>query len=152
MNNHAEKAKELFEQGYNCAQAVFAAFSDVTGLDMETSLKLSSSFGGGLGRLREVCGAVSGMAMAAGMLYGNTQPNNDAAKAAHYQLIQDLAGRFRAKHETIICRELLHLDGAGNPIPDPRTKQYYETRPCAGLVYDAAQILDEYIQGEETKK
>ncbi len=146
MTDHAAYAKELFVQGYNCAQAVFAAFLDETGLDMETALKLSSSFGGGIGRLREVCGAVSGMAMAAGMLYGVTDPKDKDAKAAHYQLVQELVNKFKDENDSIICRDLIGIDADGNPVPDARSKEYYETRPCVGLVESAARILEEFIR------
>ncbi len=147
--DHAAYAKDLFEQGYNCAQAVFAAFADETGMDQETALKLSSSFGGGIGRLREVCGAVSGMAMAAGMLYGNTDPKDKDAKAAHYQLVQELVNTFKADNDSIICRDLIGIDADGSPIPNARTKEYYESRPCSGLVESAARILDDFIRGRK---
>lgn len=143
---HAEKAKELFESGCNCAQAVFLAFSDLTGLERETSLKLSSSFGGGMGRMREVCGALSGMFMAAGVLYGTTDASTGEEKAAHYARIRELAAAFREQHGSILCRELLGIAPDGNPAPSPRTKQYYEVRPCAGFCYDAAKILEDYIK------
>ncbi len=148
MKTHAQRARELFEQGYNCAQAVFAAFCDETGMDMETALKISAPFGGGIGRLREVCGAVSGMAMAAGMKYGYTDPQDMDTKMAHYSLIQSLANAFKEANGSFICRELLNLDGAGNPIPEARTPQYYQARPCADLVERAAGILEEYMQSK----
>ena len=109
-NKYSKKAGELFREGYNCAQSVFCAFADDLGLDFETALKLSSSFGGGMGRLREVCGAVSAMFMIAGLKYGYTTPNNDNIKAEHYTRIQKLAEEFKKRNKTIICRELLGLD------------------------------------------
>ena len=142
---HPELAKHFFENGHNCAQAVFLAFSDLTGVERESALRLSSSFGGGMGRLREVCGAVSGMFMAAGLLYGTTDAATQEEKAAHYARIQVLAAAFREKHGTILCRELLGIDADGNPTPDARTPKYYKNRPCSQLCYDAAQILDDYI-------
>ncbi len=142
---HPELAKHLFENGYNCAQAVFLAFSDLTGLDKDTALKLSSSFGGGMGRLREVCGAVSGMFMAAGLLYGTADTASQELKAAHYARIQALAATFREKNGSIVCRELLGIDRDGNPIPEARTPEYYKKRPCGQLCYDAAEVLDAYI-------
>lgn len=145
MGRHSAKARELFEGGYNCAQSVFAAFCDETGLDMETALKLSSSFGGGIGRLREVCGAVSGMLMAAGMKYGYAGAQDDDAKAEHYQRVQALAYRFKDIRGSYICRELLGLDGPDDPRPSPRTQDYYKTRICGDCVACAAEILDEYI-------
>lgn len=151
MSEHADQARELFEQGYNCAQSTFAAFCDVTGLDFETALRLSSSFGGGMGRLREVCGAVSGILMASGMLYGYANPDDDRAKEAHYRLVQNLALRFKAEHGSLLCRDLLGLaDEHDSPTPEKRTDAYYQARPCAKLVAKASEILDEFINKEET--
>lgn len=145
MNSHSQKAKELFKEGYNCAQSVFCTFADDLGMDFETALKLSSSFGGGMGRLREVCGAVSAMFMIAGLKYGYTSPNNKEIKTEHYKRIQEIAQKFKDKHETIICRELLGVDADDNPIPSDRTKEYYESRPCEQIIGDAAEIISEYI-------
>ena len=145
-NKYSKKTGELFREGYNCAQSVFCAFSDELGFDFETALKLSSSFGGGMGRLREVCGAVSAMFMIAGLKYGYTTPNNDEIKGEHYSRIQELAARFKEKHGTIICRELLGLDvKQDNPIPSKRTEQYYKDRPCEDIIRDASEIIAEYI-------
>jgi len=153
MSRHSELAKELFKKGYNCSQAVFAAFCDETGLDMDTALKLSSSFGGGMGRLREVCGAVSGMFMVVGMKYGYTDPDDKIAKAEHYKLIQQLAKSFEDENGSIICRELLGLSiKADSPVPEDRTDSYYKKRPCAELVGQAAMIVDEYIQNKKMEE
>lgn len=153
MSGKAEQAMELFKQGYNCAQSVFAAFCGDLGMDFEIALKLSSSFGGGMGRLREVCGAVSGMFAIAGMKYGYTDPKDSKAKAAHYKLIQELAARFRAENHSIICRELLGLDaGPDSPVPELRTDKYYERRPCAELVGCAARLMEELISKTETEE
>lgn len=147
MTNYAEKAKALFHEGYNCAQAVVLAFSDLTGLDERTAVMLSSSFGGGIGRMREVCGAVSGMCMVAGLLYGYDDPKAQTEKASHYARIQQLAADFRNENGSIICRELLGLGGGASvPIPEQRTDAYYKKRPCAELVAMAAGILEAYIQ------
>lgn len=144
---------ELFHQGYNCSQSVFAAFSKELGLDFETALKLSSSFGGGMGRLREVCGAVTGMFLAVGLKYGYTDPEDGEAKAEHYRLIQDLARRFEKQNGSIICRELLGLDVKHDiPIPEKRTEQYYQRRPCAELVGNAARMLDEIFASERVEE
>jgi C_GCAxxG_C_C family probable redox protein len=144
--NHADKAAELFASGYNCAQSVFAAFSDVTGIDTETSLKLASSFGAGMGRMREVCGACSGIFMAAGIIYGYSSPDDNKAKAAHYALIQSLADSFKDVYGTIICRELLkNIKTDSSPIPEERTERYYKVRPCIRFVITAAEILDKFI-------
>lgn len=147
VENHAEKACRLFMEGRNCAQAVFAAFSDITGIDEELSLRLSSSFGGGMGRMREVCGAVSGMFMVAGVLYGYSSADDDAEKAEHYHRIQLLAEKFKEKYNTINCGELLkNLKVNTNPVPEKRTEEYYKARPCIRFVEAAAEILDEYIE------
>lgn len=144
--NHSQAACKLFTEGCNCSQAVFAAFCDVTGMDYETSLKLSSSFGGGMGRMREVCGACSGMFMVAGLLYGYSSMDDDISKADHYKRIQLLAEQFKAEHGTIICRELLkRLSVTSAPTPDKRTEEYYKVRPCVKFVRTAAEILDRYI-------
>lgn len=140
---HSTYAAELFVNGYNCAQAVAVAFSDVTGLDAKTSAKLISSFGGGMGRMREVCGAVSGMLFVAGALYGYDTPD-DTAKKAHYARVQALAGKFREQAGSIVCRELLQ-NPPSDPNPTPRTAEFYKVRPCARFVVLAAQILDQYI-------
>ena len=142
---HGMKAAELFLSGSNCAQAVAVAFCDVTGLEPEFAAKLSCSFGGGMGRLREVCGAVSGMLMVAGLLYGYEDPGEeDVNKKAHYQLVQELAGKFREQVGSIVCREILD-NPPSDPNPTPRTAEFYKKRPCARMVILAAEILDEYI-------
>lgn len=143
MGIYAEKACKNFKDGYNCAQSVLLAFSDIVGMDKETSLKLSSSFGGGMGRLREVCGAVSSMFMVAGILKGYTTPNNDEIKKAHYALIQELAKEFESKCGSIICRDLLGLpEGADSPTPSKRTEQYYKERPCENCIKIASEIIE----------
>lgn len=145
VDNKASIAEELFLEGYNCSQSVVAAFSDELGLDRETALKLASSFGGGMGRLREVCGAVSGMFLIAGLKDGYSNPKDSSAKAEHYQLIQKLAQEFKEENGSIICRELLGLpNGSDSPIPEARTPGYYQKRPCVELVKSAAKILQEY--------
>ncbi len=142
--SHAERAAELFKAGYNCSQAVVVAFCDVTGLDEKTALMLSSSFGGGMGRLREVCGAVSGMFMVAGQLYGYSSPTDNEAKKEHYALIQSMAAKFREANGSIICRELLGFDSDG-ATPTKRTDEFYKKRPCVQLVKMCADIMDEII-------
>lgn len=143
--NHEFQAADLFLGGYNCAQAIAVAFCDVTGLDKDFSAKMASSFGGGMGRMREVCGAVSGMLMVAGLLYGYDSPGDDTAKKAHYALVQELAGQFREEVGSIVCREILK-NPPSDPNPSPRTAEYYKTRPCARMVMLAARILDRYIE------
>ena len=144
--NHIEKACRSFAEGRNCSQAVVAAFNDLTGLSDDLSPRLSSSFGGGMGRMREVCGAVSGMFMVIGMLYGYTDKDNDEKKAEHYKRIQQLAKEFTAVHGTINCGELLkELNVNKNHVPEKRTEQYYKTRPCVRFVETAAEIIERYI-------
>lgn len=146
MSAKSEKAKELFMQGYNCSQAVVGAFCEDLGLDFETAMKLSSSFGGGMGRLREVCGAVSGAFMVAGLKYGYADPRDKTAKTEHYKLIQDMAAKFKEENGSIICRELLEVgDEKETHVPEDRTKEYYKKRPCAQLVETAAKIAEEML-------
>ena len=144
MMTHSEKAAELFVQGYNCAQAVAVAFCDVTGLEPDFTAKISSGFGGGMGRLREVCGAVSGMFMVLSHLYGYDDPNADAEKKQLYARVQALGNKFRDINGSIICRELLD-NPPTDPNPSPRTARYYAQRPCVRMVMTAADLLDEFI-------
>ena len=144
--DHSYKAGELFLTGANCSQAVVLAFEDLTGLDRDTALKISSAFGGGMGRMREVCGAVSGMFMVLGLLYGYTEPGEgDCNKKALYKDVQALAEQFRQEVGSIICREILK-NPAADPNPTPRTAEFYKVRPCARMVMTAARILDRYIE------
>lgn len=144
--DHAEKACQLFKEGMNCSQAVFVAFSDVTGMDEALAMRLSSSFGGGMGRMREVCGTCSAMFMTAGILYGLGPGFDDQEKAEHYKRIQSLASDFKKEHSTIVCRELLKtLNVTSSPIPEKRTEQYYKVRPCVRFVRTAAEVLDRYL-------
>jgi len=144
---YARKAMELFKEGFNCAQAVFLAFEDLYPIDRNTALCLSSSFGGGMGRMREVCGAVSGMFMVAGILYGYHDPEAHEEKTAHYARIQELAKAFSEETGSIICRELLGLDHKSDkPEPEKRTDAYYRKRPCGEMVGLAASILERYIE------
>lgn len=143
--NHSLIARELFMQGCNCSQAVFAAFCDLTGLERDFALRISSSFGGGMGRLREVCGAFSGILMVAGCLYGYSDVSEPSLKNQHYRLVQELAARFKERTGSLICREHLGLTGASTPDSPVRTAEFYKTRPCGDLIAAAAQIMDEYI-------
>lgn len=150
MEDYREHAIELFKQGYNCSQSIFGAFCEECGIDFETAVKLSSSFGGGMGRLREVCGAVSGMFMVAGMKYGYSNPKDSVSKAEHYKLIQELAEQFREKNGSIVCRELLGLSiKKDNYVPEERTSEYYKKRPCVEVIGDAAEIMYKYIKSRE---
>lgn len=149
MPNHARQARELFLMGYNCAQAVACAFCDVTGLEMEEAARMASSFGGGLGRLREVCGTVSGAALVLGIVKGYDDPKDYDAKKAHYALVQEFARRFREANGSIVCRELLAgVEVTPSGAPEARTEAYYKKRPCPNLAYCAAEILDEMLEEE----
>lgn len=149
MSAKTEKAKELFLKGYNCSQAVVGAFCEDLGLDFETAMKLSSSFGGGMGRLREVCGAVSGAFMVAGLKYGSSDPADKTAKTEHYKLIQEMAAKFKEQNGSIICRDLLGVgDKKETHVPEDRTKEYYKKRPCAELVELAAKITEEVLNSK----
>ena len=145
--NKAEQAKQLFLNGSNCAQAVLGAFCKDFGLDEQTALTLSACFGGGLGRQREVCGAVSGMCMALALKYAPKDPANHEQKAAFYARIQEVCRRFKEENGSIICRELLSLPaGPSEPTPEKRTASYYQHRACADKVKSAAAILEAYLQ------
>ena len=142
---HGIKAAELFLNGYNCAQAVAVAFCDVTGLDEKTAARTVSPFGGGMGRLREVCGAVSGMFFVLSLLYGYDTPGDDGIKKQLYTQVQELAARFREANGSIICREILK-NPSTDPTPCARTAEYYAQRPCARMVKTAADLMDEFIR------
>ena len=148
MSQKTEKAKELFKSGCNCSQSVLGVFCEELGLDFETAMKISSSFGGGMGRMREVCGTVSGMFMAAGLAF-STSDN----KAEQYKIVQELAKRFKDKNGSIICRELLNgIESSTSPTPSERTETYYKKRPCIELVGDSVEILEEFIKEQQTIK
>ena len=149
--DHSILAGDLFWGGYNCAQSVAVAFCDVTGLEKDFAARMASSFGGGMGRQREVCGAVSGMLMVLGLLYGYDTPGDDVSKKRLYQDIQALCGRFREEVGSIVCREILR-NPSTDPTPSPRTAEYYAKRPCARMVMTAARILDRYIAEHPLEK
>ncbi|MDE6110491.1 MAG: C-GCAxxG-C-C family protein [Eubacterium sp.] len=136
-----EKAEALFMQGYNCSQAVACAFADELDMNAADIARLTMGFGGGIGRMREVCGSVSGMAFVISALFA------DEGRASVYEKIQAVAEKFEVENGSIICRELLGLDKDGNrcPTPEPRTEQYFKKRPCSQLVHMAADILEEFL-------
>ncbi len=139
-------AYENFLKGYNCTQAVAAAFAEELGLSEETAARLSSGFGGGMGRMREVCGTFSGVVMVLSSLYGYSEPKNTAAKAELYGRIRELADRFRVANGSIICKELLGLkEMEKSSVPEERTPEYYKKRPCPELCRFAANMLESYI-------
>lgn len=146
MSEKTEKAKELFKQGYNCSQAVLGVFCEELGLDFDTAMKIASSFGGGMGRMREVCGTVSGMFMAAGLAFASSS-DSASEKGEHYKRIQELAKRFKDKNGSIICRELLQgIESSNAPTPSERTEIYYKKRPCIELVGDSVEIFEEFLK------
>ena len=145
----AERAVELFKQGFNCSQAVFASCADLYGItDEQMALRLSASFGGGMGRMRLVCGAASGMFLLAGLHNGSSTPHDNAGKMANYAFVQQLAGEFKGKYGSLICGELLGLVPKGqcaaqmdlDPRPAERTPEYYEKRPCPEMIAEAVRI------------
>lgn len=138
---------DLFKSGYNCSQAVVAAFADVYGLDRDLALRLASSFGGGFGRMRLTCGTVSGMGMLAGLENGSTDAGDNAAKGRNYELVQSLANKFKGETGSIICAEMLGLKpmAATPSTPEARTPEYYRKRPCVELVGLACRIYAEHL-------
>lgn len=152
--NRKEIAMNNFLGGCNCSQAIMLAFLDLIDLDESTALKVSCSFGGGMGRLREVCGAFSGIVMVAGLLYGYDDVKDPALKKEHYKRVQELAERFKnankcvaGENGSIVCRELLGLKNGESEggAPSERTKQYYAKRPCTQIIGNAAEILEQFI-------
>ena len=143
----SEKAVKLFTDGYNCAQAVFGAFANEIGFDEATALKIAAPFGGGFGRQREVCGAVSGMLMVFGYLYGYETPETGDIKMQHYEQTRALCDAFKEQNDSIICREILKTSEVGG-TPSPRTPEYYKERPCDRCVRTASEILEEYINSK----
>lgn len=139
----AERAEANFNNGCNCAQAVFLAFADLAGMDEATAMRLTSGMGGGIGRLREVCGAVSGAALVLGLLYGQSGVPTKEEKAADYRRIQELALQFQAEEGSYLCRELLAgVTHDKSPVPEARTAAYYAARPCPHLVRRAAELVE----------
>ncbi len=158
IEERVEKARRLFKEGgYNCCQAVVLAYNDIFGIDDTMAAALSSGFGGGMGRMREVCGSVSGMVLLAGLLKPACDPSDKAARTGNYALVQEVAGEFKAMNGSIICKELLGLTGGPvaegkgihgipeSPTPSDRTPEYYKKRPCEELVGISARIIGEKI-------
>ncbi len=146
--SRAERAKDYFLQGYVCSQAVALAFTDVMGIDEDTIAKIMLPFGGGIGRLRMTCGAVSGMAAVIGMVFAEAE-NASENKKQTYAIVQELCAKFKAEHGSLVCAEL--LAGVNVPVQvggvaEPRTQEYYKKRPCAETVESAANIVEEYLQ------
>lgn len=147
-----QRAIDLFMQGYGCSQSVVAAFSDLYQLDRQTVLRLSAGFGAGVGRMRMMCGAVSGLVMLAGMEKGQVRGDDREGKADCYRLVQQLTAAFRERNGSIVCAELLRMGGCtpsqDTPVPDERTAEYYQRRPCVRKVESAARTFAAYLQGQ----
>lgn len=144
--DHVRRAKNNYLMGYSCAQAVVLAFSDVTGLDDRTALRMASSFGGGMGKLRETCGALTGMMIVAGLIYGYDDPMDFIDKSEHFARVRRLASKFKQENGSMICRELRGVDENDRPLPAVASTLGFESRPCAELCASAARILDNYIE------
>ena len=150
VEEREQKAGELFKAGYNCCQAVAMTFADVLGLSEDEVARLASGFGGGMGRMREVCGTVSAMTMVAGAMIPATDVNDKEAKTANYALVQEMADEFKKLNGSIICRELLGLSKPeGTPVPSDRTPEYYKKRPCGELCSIAAGIVARKLEKQK---
>ena len=151
MEERIEKAVSLFKEGYNCSQSVVAAFADIYGFSHEQALKMSASFGGGIGRMRQTCGAACGLFMLAGLETGCVDGKDREGKEANYKVVQELAEEFKKRNGSLICAELLGLSkSAPTPAtPEARTAEYYKKRPCVKMVEEAARIFSEYLESRK---
>lgn len=148
IEQRIQKAISYFESGYNCSQSVFMAYSDLYGIEQETAAKIATSFGGGMGRLREVCGTVSGMFLILGLHYPFTVPTDKEAKNTNYRAVQRTANLFKAEMGSYICADLLKIGREPQaPVSSERTKEYYRMRPCTRCVALAAEIVGKEIAG-----
>ena len=151
-----QRAVELFMQGYGCCQSVLCAFSDLYGLDEEMALRIAAGFGGGVGRMRMMCGTCSALVILAGLEKGQTRGEDREGKAACYQLVRELLETFRQRNGSIICAELLQMNGVkaetNTSQPDERNAEYYRVRPCARKVESAARVFAEYLASSETSR
>ena len=150
MEDRIELAVSLFKEGYNCSQSVVAAFADMYGFTREQALRMSASFGGGIGRMRQTCGVACGLFLVAGLETGCTEGSNREGKEANYKLVQQLAQEFKQRNGSLICAQLLGLDkSAPTPAtPEARTAEYYKKRPCVKMVEEAARIWVEYLENK----
>lgn len=146
IDQRVEKAVALFKQGFNCSQSVVAACADIYGIDEQTALRISASFGGGIGRMRQTCGAACGMFLLAGLENGSAVPGDAEGKKQNYALVQDLAAKFKGENGSLICAELLGVaPKPQEPTPEARTEAYYQKRPCADMVASAVKIYLESL-------
>ncbi len=148
MEERIQRATRLFKSGYNCSQSVVAAFADMYGFTEEQALRMSASFGGGIGRMRQTCGAACGMFLLAGLEKSAVDGADKEGKAANYALVQELAAEFKKRTGSLNCGELLGLKKkeAVSSVPEARTEQYYAKRPCVRMVEEAARIWAEYLE------
>jgi C_GCAxxG_C_C family probable redox protein len=152
LDERVNRAVDNFMQGYGCCQSVVAAFADLYGLDDTLAKKIAAGFGGGVGRLRMMCGAVSGIVMLVGLDCGQTEGSDREGKSACYKVVQDLLAKSKAENGSIICAEILGLEGhekaASSYVASARTAEYYKTRPCAAKVESAARIFANYLKAK----
>ena len=153
LDKRMEQAVENFMQGYGCCQSVVAAFADLYGMDDLTAKRIAAGFGGGVGRLRMMCGAVSGIVMLVGLDCGQTEGSDRDGKSACYKVVQELLAQSEAENGSLICAEILGLKGHekahSSYIASPRTAEYYKKRPCAAKVESAARIFARYLKAKE---
>ena len=152
LEERVTRAVDHFMEGYGCCQSVVAAFADLYGMDKETALRMAAGFGGGVGRMRMMCGAVSGIVMLVGLDCGQTEGADREGKSACYKVVQELLNRSREENGSLICAEILGLKGSekahSNYVASPRTAEYYKTRPCAAKVESAARIFADYLKNK----
>ncbi len=156
LEERIQKSVECFMQGFGCCQSVVSAFADLYGIDDLTAKRIAAGFGGGVGRMRMMCGAVSGMVTLAGLDCGHTEGSDKVGKAACYKVVQDLLAKFKERNGSIICAELLNMSGCkavtDTNVPDERNTEYYQKRPCAKKVESAARVFAEYLEQKKNKK
>lgn len=151
MGARADRARDMFLQGYNCCQAVVGAFADLYGFDPQTAMKMAEGFGGGLGRMRLTCGAVNAMAIVAGMKMSHGQPGDLKRRGEIYAVVRQMVEEFKANNGSIVCAELLGmaLPKDDSPIPEERTPDYYKHRPCPDKIHQCGLIIEKYLGVEE---
>ena len=155
LEDRIQRAVELFMQGYGCCQSVVCAFADLYGLDEETALRIAAGFGGGVGRMRMMCGTVSALVILAGVERGQTRGEDREGKMACYQLVRDLLETFKQRNGSIICAELLQMQGVkaetNTAQPDERNAEYYRVRPCARKVESAARVFADFLNNQNNR-
>ena len=155
LEDRIQRAVELFMQGYGCCQSVVCAFADLYGLDEETALRIAAGFGGGVGRMRMMCGTVSALVILAGLERGQTRGEDREGKMACYQLVRDLLETFKQRNGSIICAELLQMQGVkaetNTAQPDERNAEYYRVRPCARKVESAARVFADFLNNQNNR-